>query len=97
MIELWIKLKVWMEYIIPAIIIALLLIYVCVVRYVGSARQKRKVKFLKANGFECFLKDVPAFGHGAFYAWRDQQHRVCIDERDLRGMTYKDLKKKIKG
>lgn len=97
MLELWIAIKVWIDYIIPAIIIVLLLSFMCAMCCIRSVKQKRKIKLLQSNGFERFLKDVPMYGNGAFYAWKNKHRRVCIDERDLEYMTYKELKAKIKG
>ena len=95
MLEYWITLIIWMEYIVPVIIIALLLGFICTVCYKDSVQQKRKIKLLLSNGFERFLKDVPAFGNGAFYAWKNERLCMCIDERDLKHMTYRELRNRI--
>lgn len=96
--DLWIKLKIFTDFIIPFAMISVMLLVIIlwlILYYLDSTKQKRKIELLKRNGFERFLKDVPSYGNGAFYAWRKE--RIIFDERDLKHMTYKQLKRKIKG
>lgn len=96
MLEFCMMLIICMEYIIPLVVIALLLGCVCLVYYIKFAQQQRKIDLLQSNGFERYLKGVPAYGNGDFYEWRNERQDIRIDERDLAHMSYKELKDKIK-
>ena len=96
MIELWATLKVWGEYIIPIIIVVAVLIIGGITLFHSAFTHSRKIKWLRANGFERYLRGVPSVGHGAFYAWRNAQTGKTVDECDLGRMKYGDIKKQMK-
>lgn len=96
MLEVWATLRVWSEYIIPAIaVILIILAYLCV--YTVKAFQlNRKIRWLRNHGFQREISGVPSFGDGAFYAWRNKRTGKSIDERDLDCLKFDALVNKLK-
>lgn len=98
MFDLWIKLKVWTEFIIPCVIFGILIFVIFVlfaVGFVQSVSLNRKMNFLQQNGYERFLKGVSSVVGKTFYAWKNAKWDI-IDERDLEKISFKQLKAKIK-
>ena len=96
MLDTYLKLKIIIEYIIPAI---LLLVFVGIVMYINAKaairlREGTKKKLLKKNGFKRDVYDVPSVGGGAYYGWGKGDK--YIKERDFGDYTVKELKEWIK-
>ena len=96
MIEFWAALKVWSEFIIPAIICAAVLLIGGAAIFTNIFARRRKAKWLRENGFERYLSDVPSVGNGAFYAWGNSKTGKRIDERDLEHMKFSELVNRMK-
>lgn len=92
MFDFWIKLKVWTEFIIPAAFLVLVCAIYVAAACISSFRWNRKIKWLKQNGYERFLRDVSSYGGKAFYAWKKEGNKKIIDERNLKHWSYKYLK-----
>ena len=94
--EVYVKILIWMEYIIPiALSLAILLIAILSI-LIHFEKEKRIDKFFLSHGYERKLLDVPSVGGGAFYGWvRESDHKV-VDDRDLTGLSLKEIKEKYK-
>lgn len=95
MLELWAKIQIWLEYIIPiAILVIAVLIYI-VACTVNSFKWNRKIKWLEKHGFERYLSDVPSYGNGDFYGWREKEGNRRIDEREIRYLTFREFRRRM--
>lgn len=98
MLELWLKLKILFDYIIPlcifGIIILLFLIYIIYI-YIKSIIWNKKIKLLRKNGYERYLINVSSCGNGAWYGWQYNNYEYKITEKDLDEISYQNLKKEI--
>lgn len=83
MLEVWATLKILFDFIIPVIIIAIIIFAIFCTCFIKNILWNRKIKWLQVNGFERYLIDVPSFGNGAFYGWKNEKTGKRIDERDL--------------
>lgn len=97
MIDLWVTLKVWMEYIIPISIFVLIVLIAFLYTVIKSFKWNRKVKYLKKHGYTRYLSGVPSFGSGAFYGWKNDDVDKRIDEREIEHLSYKQFVEKMKG
>ena len=102
MLEIWAKLKIISEFVIPLVIavVALALLLAClsplVVRKIKASREERKkLRMLFDCGFERYMYDVASVGNGEFYAWR--KNGKFIRERDLWKYSVPELREWIKG
>lgn len=96
------KFKLATEYIIPVSIFTLFVMVVLVRGIKESIREYRIKKFFESNGYERTLLGVASFGYGEFYGWirqPDESKQITgqyVDDRDLRGLPIKVIKKKYK-
>lgn len=96
------KFKLATEYIIPFCIFTFIVIVVLIRSIKESIRESRIKKFFESNGYERTLLGVASFGYGEFYGWirqHDESKQItgqCVDDRDLRGLPLKTIKKKYK-
>lgn len=97
MLDFWLKLKLWTEYIIPASIIVILVAATVLYAAISTFRWNRKIKLLKRNGFEQYLSSVSSVGGRAFYARKNGETGKRIDECDLKRWGYRELRNIIKG
>jgi len=99
MLELWLKLKILFDYIIPlcffGIIILLFLIYIIYI-CIKSIIWNKKIKLLQKNGYKRYLITVASLGDGAWYGWQYNNYEHKITERDLDKISYQNLKQEIK-
>ena len=99
MLELWLKLKILFDYIIPlcifGIIISLFLIYIIYI-CIKSIFWNKKIELLQKNGYERYLIRVASMGDGAWYGWQYDNYKHKITEEDLDKISYQNLKKEIK-
>lgn len=96
MADTYIKLKLYMEYIIPISIIIILFIITLTVELVRKMKQKRIEKFFTKCGYERKLFDVSSFGGRCFYGWVRETDNKRADDRDLRGLKFKTIKERYK-
>lgn len=98
MLELWLKLKILFDYIIPlcifGIIILLFLIYIIYI-YIKSIFWNKKIKLLKKEGYQRYLIRVASVGDGSWYGWQYDNYKHKITEEDLDEISYQNLKKEI--
>lgn len=98
MIEKFFTLKVWAEYIIPAVIIALAavgILAVLVYYRVSSIRWRRKERWLKNNGYIRYLVRPGDDYQGAIYEWQSRNKSKRIREDEAERMTYRKFIKKM--
>lgn len=95
MIELWAKIQIWSEYIIPiAILVITVLIYI-VACMVTSFKWGRKIKWLEAHGFERYLRSVSSVGGSNSYGWKEKEGGRNIAEYELRGLTFREFRRRM--
>lgn len=94
MTDFYIKFKLWMDYIIPIILIALIFIISFLAISVQYIKQKRVEKFFLKHGYKRKLFDVASVGDKSFYGWEREDKRV--DDRYLRGLKFKTIKERYK-
>ena len=95
MIERYFTIKTIGFYVIVGIFAAAILL-VIFKTVISSIAWKHKTRLLKKHGYERCLYDVPSVGGGAFYDWRTKGCKSRIKEHDLKRMSYKQVKQKIK-
>ena len=94
-VDKWIKFQAYSEIagLIFVLVAYLFILLYCALRLI---KNKMVVKLLRTNGFKRELFDVPAFGSGAFYGWVRESDGKRIDEREIKGLSYKKIKEKVK-
>lgn len=96
------KFKLVTEYIIPFCILALIVMVVLVRGIKEFIRESRIKKFFESNGYERTLLGVAGFGGDTYYGWirqPDESKQITgnyVDDRELRGLSSKTIKKKYK-
>ena len=96
MTDFYIKLKLWMDYIIPIILIALIFIISFLAISVQYIKQKRVEMFFLKHGYKRKLFDVASVGDKSFYGWVRETDNKRVDDRDLRGLKFKTIKERYK-
>lgn len=94
--DTYFKLKIFSEYIIPIILVVVIIIIGIVVVAISTIKEKRREKFFMSNGYKRELFDVAAFGSGAFYGWVRESDNTRVDDRDIKGWSLREIKKKYK-
>lgn len=94
--DTYFKLKMFSDYIIPIALIVIVILVGTVVVTIASIKEKRIKNFFISNGYERELFDVASFGGGAFYGWTRKSDHARIDDRDIRGWSLREIKKKYK-
>ena len=98
MIEKFFTLKIWAEYIIPAVVIAIAVVGILVVLVcyrVSSNRWRRKERWLKNNGYNRYLLRPGDDYQGAIYEWQSRNKSKSIREDEAERMTYRKFIKKM--
>ena len=96
------KFKLATEYIIPLCIFTLIVMVVLVRGIKESIREYRIKKFFESHEYERALLGVAGIGGDAYYGWirhPDESKHItgnCVDDRELRGLPIKVIKKKYK-
>lgn len=96
MVEKYFAIKLIGEFIVSGLLI-IAGITVIAVSVIRVNRQNRKIKLLEKNGFEKYLRGVPAMGNGAFYGWKRSSDRKIISDVEIEYHSYSELKKWIDG
>lgn len=94
--DTYFKFKMVTEYIIPIAIIAIVIVAVIISSIISAIKSSRIEKFFLTNGYERKLFRVPSFGDGAFYGWVRESDGKRVDNRDIRGWSFKQIKDKYK-
>lgn len=95
--ETYFKIKSFIEFGIPVFLFALcvLIILLIIIWAAWSSHREDKIKkYMLANGYEYYLRNVASFGGKAWWAYRKEN--VSIDEEDLYRLTFRKIKKKYK-
>lgn len=95
--ETYFKIKSFIEFGIPVFLFALcaliMLVYVIIV-IVESHKENKIKKYMLANGYEHYLRNVASFGGKCWYAYRKDD--VRIDEEKLYKMSFRQVRKNFK-
>ena len=96
--DLYFKLKVIFDYILPIIIFAIIVVpiilIVCYFTIKSSIREHRIYKHFMKLGYERYLIGVTSVGGGEYWGWR--KDGTIIDDRNLDMLTVKEIKKTYK-
>lgn len=91
--ETYFKLKLTLAYILFVILVIIgFILFICSV--VARIKEIRIEKFFKSHGYERILVGVPSVGNGAFYGWGRDQDKKIVDDRDIRGLSLKEIKER---
>lgn len=93
--ETYFKIKSIIEFGIPAFLFAIciLMILLIIIWAVWSSHRENKIKkYMLANGYEYYLRNVSSCGGKDWWAYRKEN--TSIDEDDLYKMTFRQIKKK---
>lgn len=96
MVDFYVKLKLYMEYIIPISIFIILFIIIFTTELIRKIKQKRIEKFFTKYGYQRKLFDVSSFGGRCFYGWIREADNKRVDDRDLKGLKFKTIKERYK-
>lgn len=94
--DTYFKFKMFYEYIIPIALFLVALLIVIVVSAISSMKEKRVNKFFISNGYKRELFDVASFGDVDFYGWVREYDNIRVDDRDIKGLSLRQIKKKYK-
>ena len=94
--DTYFKFKMFTEYIIPIAVIVIVIAVVIIHTVISVIKESRIEKFFLKNGYERKLFGVPSFGGGAFYGWVRESDGKRVDDRDIRGWSFKQIKDKYK-
>lgn len=95
--ETYFKIKTFIEFGIPVFLFALcvlIILFIIVWAAWSSHREDKIKKYMLANGYEYYLRNVASFGDKAWWAYRKEN--VSIDEEDLYRLKFRQIKKKYK-
>jgi hypothetical protein len=88
--------KLYMEYVIPIILLALLFVIAATHIVVGKIKERRIHRFFISHGYKRKLLGVSSFDAKSFYGWiRDYDYKI-VDDRDIKGWSLKQIKEKYK-
>lgn len=91
MFELWMKLQ-FLESLLAIAFLCVIALLIFVAYITKAYSESRKVKFLKAHGFQRYLMNVSSFGNGSSYGWNNNDLDARISEREMKLISYKDLR-----
>lgn len=92
--EIYFKIKSFVEFGIPAflfVLCALIMLICMLIEIIGSHKANKIKKYMLANGYEYYLKNVSSVGEKCWYAYRKDDIR--IDEEKLYKMSFRQIKK----
>lgn len=94
--ELYFKLKLISDFLLPFIIFAIIIIITFIKLMFDNIRCKRIENFFNNNGYERRLFSVSSVGGICHYGWRREADGRSVWEKDLKGMTVRQIKRKYK-
>lgn len=94
--DTYFKLKIFSEYILPFLIVAIGIAIIFFKAVIDTYKESRIEKFFISHGYERKLFDVSSFGNGAFYGWVRESDGKRVDDRQIRGKSFKEIKAKYK-
>ena len=90
--ETYFKIKSFVEFGVPVFLFALC---VCIIAGIIESHKENKIKrYMLANGYEHYLRDVASVGGKCWYAFR--KDNIRIDEEKLYKMSFRQVKKNYK-
>lgn len=95
--ETYFKIKSFVEFGVPLFLVALFVLIILayiIIAIVESHKENKIKKYMLANGYEHYLRDVASFGGKCWYAYRKDDIR--IDEEKLYKMSFHQVKKEFK-
>jgi hypothetical protein len=93
--ETYFKLKLFFA-IIPIVLSTLFLFVLIFCSIIAEIKRRRIEKFFLSHGYARKLLDVPRFGSGAFYGWVRESDNMIVDDRNIKGMSLKEIREKCK-
>ena len=94
MVDFYVKFKLWMEYLIPIILIVLIFVLSFLALSVQYIKQKRVENFFLKHGYKRKLFDVASVGGKSFYGWVREADNKRADDRDIKGLRFKTIKER---
>lgn len=94
--DTYFKFKIFSEYIIPIILIIAIIVIGVIVVTISVIKENRIEKFFLSNGYKRELLGVPSFGDGVFYGWVRESDNTRVDDRDIKGLSFKEIREKYK-
>lgn len=94
--DTYFKFKMFSEYIIPIILFVTIFVIGAIVVTISVVKENRIEKFFISNGYKRELLGVPSFGDGAFYGWLREFDNTKVYDRDIKGLSLKEIEKKYK-
>lgn len=91
--ENYFKLKLFLAYI-WFVILVIIGFILFIISIVARIKEIRIEKFFTSHGYERKLLDVPRFGNGAFYGWVRKSDNKIADDRDIKGLLFKEIKER---
>jgi hypothetical protein len=92
--------KLYVDYIIPFLIFVILLVIalsVGIICYLIQYIQEKMISnFFLSYGYKRKLLGVSSVGAKTFYGWVRETDNKIVDDRDIRSMPLKEIKKKYK-
>lgn len=95
--ETYFKIKSLVEFGVPVFFICLcvLIMLICIIVGIIESHKENKIKrYMLANGYEHYLRDVASVGGKCWYAFR--KDNIRIDEEKLYKMSFRQVKRKFK-
>ena len=93
--ELYFKLK-FVGFIFSLTVSTILFIILFCAYIIAVIKAKRVEKFFASHGYERELLGVPRFGNGAFYGWVRKSDNKIADDRDIKVLSFKEIKERYK-
>ena len=97
LLETYFKIKSFVEFGVPVFLFALcvLIMLICIIAEIIESHKENKIKrYMLANGYEHYLRDVASVGGKCWYAFR--KDNIRIDEEKLYKMSFSQVKKNYK-
>ena len=94
--ELYFKIKLISDYLIPLIIFGTIIIITFIKITIEEFRWRRIERFFESNGYTRELLRTASVGTNHFYGWRREADRRVVWDKDLKGMTIRQIKQKYK-
>lgn len=92
--NLYYKIKIFLDYILPITSFAFMLTVIGVFTTISVVKENRIKNFFVSHGYKRELFDVASVGNGAFYGWVRESDNKRVDDRNIKGLSFKQIKEK---